>query len=340
MADSLLHQIDGFRSVSIIGMCKNAGKTTVLNRLIREAAAAGHKLALTSIGRDGESQDLVTGTKKPEIYVPSGTLIATASELALHSCDVTKEILDTTSIYTPMGEVVLLRACSDGYVQLAGPSMTGQLAQIRDRFFDLGAQKVLIDGALSRKSLCSRRVSDATILCTGASYHKHLPTVVEETAFRCRVLTLPETENAALRDLAAQTERETVLLTGDGFHTLTSSETLEDGLRKTSAEAVFFGGALTDNALKPLLMSSVSIQGLRFVVRDGSHILLRQDTVEKIYRRGGQLQVIDSVNLVALTVNPFSAYGTHFDAKELRQRMAEATRLPVYDVMEGDAAWN
>lgn len=329
-----------YRSVSIIGMCKNAGKTTALNQIIREAAQNGTVLGLTSIGRDGESKDLVTGTKKPGIYVQEGTLIATAADMVLHCCDVTKEILDTTGIFTPMGEVVLLRAKSDGNVQLAGPSMTSQLAAVRELFFAAGAQRVLFDGALSRKSLCSRKVSDATILCTGASYHKNIPTVVSDTAYQCRILTLPETEDPNLVQLAATADRETCLLTADGPQPLPFGAKLEDALRKQAAQAVFFGGALTEHAIKPLLMSSVPLQGLRMVVRDSSKILLSQDTFEKITRRGASVEVIDSVNLVALTVNPFSAYGTHFDPAELRQRMADATELPIFDVMEGGAAWS
>ena len=68
MSASISELVWGFRSVSIIGMCKNAGKTTVLNRLIQELSHSGQVLALTSIGRDGEDKDLVTGTKKPGIY--------------------------------------------------------------------------------------------------------------------------------------------------------------------------------------------------------------------------------------------------------------------------------
>ena len=153
MNAALRDLIAPYRSISIIGMCKNAGKTTVLNSIIRQYAGCGETLALTSIGRDGEDQDLVTGTKKPGIFVAEGTLIATASELVLQRCDVTREILDTTGISTPMGDVVLFRARSDGAVQLAGPSINSQLAQVREDFFRFGADRVLIDGALSRKSL-------------------------------------------------------------------------------------------------------------------------------------------------------------------------------------------
>jgi len=76
MLDKLKSDLDQVRTMSIVGMCKNAGKTTVLNWILSEVQR-GKCMALTSIGRDGESTDVVTGTEKPSIFVPSGTLIAT-----------------------------------------------------------------------------------------------------------------------------------------------------------------------------------------------------------------------------------------------------------------------
>ena len=332
MDDRFRQLIDTYRCVSIIGMCKNAGKTTALNRIIRESARAQKRLALTSIGRDGEDQDLVTGTKKPGIYIPEDTLIATASDLVVRHCDVTREILDTTGIFTPMGEVVIFRSRSAGNVQLAGPSMTSQLASVREDFFRLGADLVLIDGALSRKSLCSRQVTEATILCTGASYHKNLRTVVEDTAYQCRILTLPEAEDDRLLPFAETDSRDTLLLTENGILSVAGS--LEAALRQNKANTVFFGGALTDHLVKPLILSAVPLKGLNFVVRDASKILLKPDSFEKLQRRGVRLQVLRSVNLAAVTVNPFSAYGFHFDAAELLEEMRSRIDLPVIDVME------
>ena len=103
-----------YGSAAVIGMCKNAGKTTVLNGLIRAFNAADELIGLTSIGRDGERSDLVTNTKKPEIFVQNGTLFATAAQ-AVELGTVSREILDVTDMSTPMGNVVLLRAMSDGY---------------------------------------------------------------------------------------------------------------------------------------------------------------------------------------------------------------------------------
>ena len=51
----------GVRTLSLAGTCKNAGKTTVLGTLIGPPAQSAG-LALTSIGRDGESRDIVTDT--------------------------------------------------------------------------------------------------------------------------------------------------------------------------------------------------------------------------------------------------------------------------------------
>ena len=328
-----------YSSVSIIGMCKNAGKTTVLNQIIRELSSAGCVLGLTSIGRDGESKDLVTGTQKPGIYVRAGTLVATASDLILHHCDVTREVLATTGISTPMGDVVVLRARSDGNIQLAGPSLTSQLAVLREDFFRMGAEKVIIDGALSRKTLCSRKVTEATILCTGASYHKDIDTVIEDTAYTCKILTLPEIQDAALREAAERmaSPRSILIACEDSIWTVPEDMALEKALRDPrsgDAGTVFFGGALSDFLLKPLLMSNEKLEGITFVVRDSTKILIKQDTFEKLLRRGITLQVLDNVNLVAVTVNPFSAYGFHFPKEELMARMEARVDMPVINVKE------
>lgn len=132
MKEQLLRQLHSVKTMSIVGMCKNAGKTTMLNWLLEQGKLQG-VLGLTSIGRDGESTDIVTGTEKPGIFVREGTLIATAKDM-LRLGDITKEILMTTGIPTPLGEVVIVRARSAGHVQLAGPSITTQLKTVSKEF--------------------------------------------------------------------------------------------------------------------------------------------------------------------------------------------------------------
>ena len=96
MSAELLQLLNGVQTMSIVGMCKNAGKTTMLNWMLHHDRLQG-TLGLTSIGRDGESTDVVTGTEKPGIFVREGTLIATAKDM-LRLGDTTLEIMETTGI--------------------------------------------------------------------------------------------------------------------------------------------------------------------------------------------------------------------------------------------------
>lgn len=237
---SLYELVRGYASLSIIGLCKNAGKTTALNSLLRASPPEG--LAVTSIGRDGEGEDVATGTKKPPIFIREGTLLATAKNL-LSVCDITKEILDVPGMETPLGEIVVLRAHSDGFVQLAGPSTVSQLARLSERFRALGAQKIWIDGAAGRRSLSARRLAEATVLCTGASCGGSLAEVVAETAYVSELLQLSEAEAADIaldgalsegygKDLLQKGTRDAALLVQDASKILLSRATYEKlGLR-------------------------------------------------------------------------------------------------------------
>lgn len=338
----LLNLIKDYESVSFIGMCKNAGKTTTMNRIIRELKDEQIKFAATTVGRDGESNDLVTNTVKPGIFIYKGAIIATAADL-LKYCDITKEILDTTGIYTPMGQVIMLRALSDGFVQLAGPSITTQLAQINQKFRSCGVEKILIDGALGRKSLCTKKVSDSTILCTGASYHKSMAKVVADTAYTCALLELPKAIEDVESYLEDANDRKYIpMLDTDLRQALYAKEdklTPEKIWRKGAdlmPEKIIVQGGLTDAMLRPLLQSGAEIAGKKLVVRDGSRILLTPEMYEKLQIKGLGFEVMDAIRLLAITVNPFSAYGFHFDKHEFRKKMSEAVNVPVVDVRNMD----
>ncbi len=318
-----------YRTVAFVGMCKNAGKTTALNRALTGAAEDG-AVGLTSIGRDGERQDLVTGTKKPAIYVRRGTLFATAAGL-LSACDVTREILETTGVPTPLGEVVLVRALSDGYVQIAGPSITDALPPLFSRFFAFGADRVFLDGAISRKSPAAPAVSEAVVLSTGASYAADLDTIVTDTVRTVRLLTLPRAEG-----FDPAPDDELLVRLPDGATAAYPRETgILDAMRaQPGATGVYRRGALTDAAVEKLLQTHVRTEGLTLAVEDGSRVLLSGAMLDKLDRRQITLAVVRQTTLAAVTVNPFSSYGLHQDRDALKNRLAAAIAAPVLDVGE------
>lgn len=327
----LIDLIRDKRSVSIIGMCKNAGKTTALNRLIEEHRHMEGVLALTSIGRDGENVDVVTHTRKPGIYIYENTLVATAQGL-LRYCDATREILEATGMSTPLGEVVILRALSDGSVQIAGPSMTEQVKRAADMFFTLGADRVIIDGAVSRKSLCAPAVADGTILCAGASYSKSMIATAEDTAFAAELLTLQRTAF----DLSSAAQARMTVMTEDGENIrLAQSDSLLELMKKRpSVSGLWIRGALTDSALFSLLRAGVSMDGVEIIVEDASKLLIKREAYRKLCARGGRIRVRESTCLCAVTVNPFSAYGYHYDKDAFMDVMRKSVQVPVINVME------
>ena len=182
-------------SIAIAGIAKNAGKTTTLNHIISDFAARGVTLGLTSIGLDGEETDQVTATPKPRIYVPEGTVFATAEQLLTRRergvNDIAKEILAVTDVMTPLGRVVVARVLSGGNVMLAGPSIVPQIAPIMRILQDHGAAKIIIDGAVGRKSLAVPDVAQAVVLAAGAGLSKSMDAVISETKHTVDIFGLP-----------------------------------------------------------------------------------------------------------------------------------------------------
>lgn len=292
-----------FKTLSIIGMCKNAGKTTALNLLLNQSG-----LAVTSVGKDGETVDAVTKTPKPQVYVKQGTLVATASSL-LSSCSVSREIICSTGISSPIGEIVIFKCIDHGFVEIAGPSITSQLTELKEHFFRLGATKIIIDGALNRRSISSAKIADASILSTGASYNKNMQVVIDDTAFVLDLYSLPT-------------------LDFEPNPTTNIEEALHQGKTK-----IFTPGALSESLLKKI-STLKKVKDITIGVADASKILASKETVYNFLNRGGKIQTQDQIKIVAVTVNPYSAYGWHFDKNEFKKQMQNRTTLPVIDATE------
>ena len=339
----LYELIKPYSSIATIGMCKNAGKTTVLNRIIEECFKNGETPALTSIGRDGERSDVVTSTQKPEIFVYDGTLIATAEAL-LPLGDISREIVDTTGISTPMGEVVIMKACSDGLVQIAGPSMTAQLKTLKARLFELGAKRVFIDGALSRKSLSMPALSDACILSSGASYARDMKKTVEDTVHAARLMRLEGSRLFESRQTLDEACGEKfVALTDDGeLIGAPGAKEASELIRGANGgiRALLMRGGVTDSVFEALFAAGRLLSGLELVCEDGSRLLVRASNYQKLLRAGACVTVLEKTRLAAVTVNPFSAYAEHYDKNAffdaVRAQIPEC--IPVVNVKECEYA--
>lgn len=317
--------------VTVIGLCKNAGKTTAMRRLMAELGE--ERLALTSVGRDGERTDLVTGTEKPDLYLKQGDLFATARGM-ITLCDATLEVVDLTDVMTPLGPVAIFRTLSDGYVQLAGPSAAGQLRPLTARFMELGAQRVLIDGAAGRKSLAGAGVEGVALLCTGASLDRDMDLVVAETAHTCWLFARKVPEQAGLRTALEGVEDRFALFELDGSPLELPLD--ENGSPKWNKLprrplAVWAAGGITDPLLKTLARRGAPTT---LVTEDATHVLAGRSALDLFLRSGGQLTVRRELTIAAVAANPWSAYGWHFEPDKFISALRQAIDLPVVNVKE------
>jgi hypothetical protein len=339
---SIFDMIHSYDSISIIGMNKNVGKTTTLNHILREARGK-ISLGLTSIGRDGEELDLVTATEKPKIYIEQGTIIATAKQCLLNS-DITKEILKTTGFNTPMGEIIICRALSDGYVDLGGPSVNSYMTLICDELKRFGSELVIVDGALSRKTFASPSITKATILSTGAAMSRSMAKVIEETSHTVKLLSLESEEDSEILKLANEVlhrgrigvihKDNTIKM----LNVLTAFESSKDIVKAIDENTsyVVIKGVVSDKLLEDIMSSTNKYKGVIFLVEDGTKLFLTRDTLYKFKKQGGIIKTINKINVVCVTANPKSPYGYEFDKYKFLDGLRNNLDVPVFDVIGGE----
>lgn len=264
----LKNVFSGF-TTAITGICKNAGKTTLLREIIQGETG---RIALTSVGLDGERTDNVTATPKPSVYIKRGMLLVTA-EGALFASDISKRILDVTDINTPMGRIVIAEALTGGYVLLAGASTYAETVGLRDKLKELGATHFYVDGAVSRRAFATTELCDSMALCVGASYSYDFAKILEMTEHTVKILTLP-----------------------------------------VASEGVEISGAVSDSVIQ---VAARNNRGKVLLCDDPGKLVFGVKTWGLLRATKNTLAVRKKAKLCVVSVNPYSAYGSHCDADKL-----------------------
>ena len=315
---TFLNEINKNKIISIIGLAKNVSKTTTLNYIIKNLE--DYKLGLTSIGRDGEKYDVITELPKPRILIKEGTIIATARQ-SFEACEVKMELLKKTQYNTPLGEVLILKALSNGLIELAGPSINSEVKQICDELLELGCDLVLIDGAFDRRSYASPLISHATILSTGASVSRDLQEVIQITKHTFNLLTLESEENERITKLANKIINNVkVGIIFNNFSTKklelsTSLDSVEEILPHLNHNSNYLviNGAITDLFLEEFMKKSDIYKNVKILVSDTTKLFLSEGTFAKFTKKGGIIKVLNRIKIIMITINPTSPLGYEFN---------------------------
>lgn len=315
---TLLGSLGGCRTVYFCGLAKNAGKTVALRQACAEARAGGRRLAVTSVGRDGEAFDAVyENFPKPRLPFGPGDVVVTSEGLLPEGSG---RILRRFAMASPLGPIAAARVERPCEIEVAGPSTVAQLREARDFVYGLGADLFLVDGALDRKAATVPDACDGVVLSTGAALSPSVPDVAELTASAVEMLRLegPGAPGAAalrFSPIFGEVERLAAAIRERGGPVVVDVE-----------------GAVTESFLDHLLHAGLF--GRCHLVADSSSKIVVGRRRWAEYRRVGlDLRLRRAVKLLAVTVNPVSPTHDGFDPDALLEAVRGAVAgVPVFDV--------
>jgi hypothetical protein len=353
------------KRLALVGLAKNTGKTEALAALLRELEAAGRRVGVTSVGRDGEERDVIDARiEKPRVLLAPGSLVATTDGL-LSASGIPYELLEDPDIRTPLGRVLIARVSSSpagpaAAIEVAGPSAAADVRAVADAMLAHGAEQVLIDGAIDRRAASSPDVADGLIVATGAVLDRDIEEVVSQTRDAVELVRLPSVDDGSdtgrrLRELAERAggdtpsngNRPSLLVSEDlkpvalppRFVLTAEAEQIAQLLDENpSARWLIVAGALPERFLHSLVHPVHRREHeLVLVVADPTRVFLSKRGPEWYRRQGIRLKTFRRIELEAITVNPLAPRSHSFDSAQLRGLLEAAIPdVPVFDVLHAD----
>ncbi|HNV93062.1 MAG TPA: hypothetical protein P5518_01215 [Candidatus Cloacimonas sp.] len=318
-------------NIAIVGICKNAGKTTVLNYIVENYP---HKWGILSTGRDGETEDTLYKTPKPKVKLPAGCLFcADAKTLVQQGSGIS--ILAKTKWQSGGRELWIAKSEIDLETEITGPAnVNGQIA-CAELFKKLGAAKVLIDGSLDRKSIVLSEAIDGIILAAGASFGSQ-QAIIDELQ---RLITLSQIGTYHSSTLKKLTEQNKILIKSQNrwkttaLVSLIANETklLEFINEINNPTHLYIPGAYTSSVNNRL---GKHLKGIQLVFRHPECIKLSNIELEVFLEDHKPLSLIP-FKLKAIALNSHGVGSNEIDADEFHHNLRSVfNNYPLLDVME------
>ncbi len=313
--------------IAITGLSKNAGKTSLLNWLLKHFPQ--YEYGLTTTGRDGEEKDLVFGTEKPKVIVSKGTIITTfATEIQRNAhC---YEVLEKTRFQAGGKDIWIVRTIADSEAEIVGPASVSEQQEIIKRLRILGASTIVIDGSLDRKAVLLNEKVQAMIIAAGANYGNS-DSIIKELR-RLHILRNIPIESDVLANLDniaifkagwIQTELQSLLGNEKQFLELCHDQ---------YPDKIYIPGAITGANWHKLGSFFLSFHG-RVIIRHPFNLQLNLVNVELISEELDITTVYPFI-MNAIAVNSGAINGNHIDSEALLAEVREyIPELPVIDIM-------
>lgn len=323
----------GAQIVSVVGLAKNTGKTTVLLYLIDHLGAVPGILALTSTGRDGEAIDEITRKEKPSVTIRKGTLATTGGRSLEQGTGLM--VVRDTPYETATGRIVVVRAQRTARVVLEGPATAAEMRRLVGDFIKReGARRVIIDGSLDRIAAAAPGVSEGVILAAGAVLGPDMETVIRKT--RHAVDLFMTGQSPVVTPQVTGVSRYCAVSVDGAQWELCEGSVITDlfsviGMLRKGMRYLFISGALPDEVLETLMENGLCPV---VIVKDATRLFTSERVMARYAAGGGVIRVERRIRLIALTVNPHNPEGIDFDPDDFLAAMKEGMRdVPVFDIV-------
>ncbi len=332
-------------SLAFVGSGQGTGKTTALQAFLD--AHLGEPVGVTSVGVDGAALNGASERSRAVLTVPRGAILATASGCLAHG-DITREILADTGIHTPLGEVLIVKAHSGGWTELAGPSVVADLTRVCRLLESHGARRVLVDGAQGRLSLAAPSGGGAAVFTVRPDPARSVESCVADAGRVLAQLSLAAAPaDISGRYLASESEdRPAKLLVIDrdakktrGFATAGMDRDTADAVRDSTV-AIGIRGAVTNEVVDRLLGQKPSARergwaGLVLVTEDGTRLFLDDRRRERLRAAGIDVRAARPLTVACVAVHPGSVAAGPDAATVFMKTLSAAVSLPLVDVIGG-----
>jgi hypothetical protein len=316
--------------VAVIGISKNAGKTTLINWLLQETEPS--RLGVITTGRDGEDVDLVTNEAKPKVFLPGDTIFSTfAEEIEKHSAQL--EVMEKLPYKAGGRNLWLARTAQPLQVEIVGPASANAQVALAKYILSLGAKQVFIDGSMDRKAISLQEHIDSLILVVSPAMGREKD-ILKEVSRLYTLSKIPLSKKKWKSEYISFRSND-----GKWRPTIYQSllgqekEIIQSMDNHTDLNGLYLPCTLTDKGF-PIFKSFLQHFEGELLIRHPYLLQLSAQNLNWLIMNG-KIRTINPFSLKAIAVNSYAPNEKHIASDTLRSEIRnQIGKLPVIDVKE------
>ncbi len=346
--DRLLQEIgSGDKRITVIvGLSKNAGKTTFLNWLLEQTKFL-HKGIITT-GRDGEEIDVLEKIKKPKVIIPPGSIFTVrASEIAKKSSFL--HILEKLPYKAGGQNIWLVKTDINLKSEIVGPPSVFEQIETARKILSYGVEHIFIDGSLDRKAIGSAQDVDSLIITGSPTYgnlarlKRGFKKLHDLTKIRDLVDFYPaKLKRMLLSDdfiklgFVNNRDNTDIEFSNLPFKTILGHEkdviNILRGKKKETIQ-LYIPTSITEKSFLLLKSLIQELGNLKIIIKHPFHLQL-EDQSNRWLRHKNVLLTLKKMDIAGFVINSYAINGNHLDCEQFRSAIRDDFALPVIDVME------